>query len=105
MRTTKTTEAVVTRIEDFLGERPRIYGGKHTKKCQCNLCVRGRLAEYEERARLAVAGGARITSADQTVPVRSHFRAQPNHLSKDAALLALVEQIVRRVMAEQKKGH
>lgn len=94
----------VVDLGEILGQRPRFYRGKHIKKCPCNICVRQRLADYEERARLAVAGGAHITSVNQTVPVRGHFRAQPNHLSKDAALLALVEQVVRRVMAEQKKA-
>lgn len=93
----------VKKLDDFLGERPRFYKGEHAKTCRCNLCVRAKLAVYEARVKMAVRGGARIESEDQTVPVRSHFRAQPNHLKNDPGLRAMVREIVLGILREQRK--
>lgn len=97
------TAAGMKRLEEFIGPRPVLYGGKHAKSCKCNLCTRAKLAEYEARVKLAIRGGARIESADQTVPVRSHFRAQPNHLKSNPELRKMVREIVLSVLAEQRK--
>ena len=92
------------KLAAFLGERPKFYRDTHAKTCRCNLCVREKLSAYEERVKMAVRGGARIESADQTVPVRSHFRAQMNHLKRDPALRALVREVVLGILREQRKG-
>jgi len=81
----------------------RTYRGKHVKHCQCYECLRKKVADYEARTYQALRGGARITRAEQTVPVRAHFRAQPHYLAHDPLLREAVESILREILAQSIK--
>lgn len=52
----------------------------HSKKCQCGTCVAAFMSSYKQRVREMVI--PKIKSAKETVPVRAHFRKQPNHLKR-----------------------
>lgn len=98
-RTTKTKKRLTAKeLSAILGERPLIRGGKHLKKCNCNVCVRERLAVYEARARMVVAGGGRPLSTEHLVPVRAHFRNQPSYLRNDPILKELAREVAQQLM-------
>lgn len=77
---------------------------EHAKSCECLLCTRARLAAFQARAKLAVQGGAKPENAEQTIPVRAHWRQGKNHLKNDPALRELVRSIVRELLEESRKG-
>lgn len=89
----------------FDAASPRFYKGKHASTCKCYECMAAKVESYRARAKLAVQGGARPTYAEQTIPVRSHWRTGKNHLKNDPALRALVRSIVLEIMRESKRSH
>jgi hypothetical protein len=75
----------------------------HARKCECRMCLRRKIAEYE--ARIALMGGMRPPDLEHTVPVRPHWRKVRGHLAKSPALRALVllrlaEIVKRRIVVE-----
>ena len=82
------------------GKGPR--KGLHARSCECILCMRNKLEDYQERAKMAVRGGARPEHQNQTIPVRAHWRIGRNHLKNDPALRSIIREIVKDLLKKQK---
>ena len=72
---------------------------KHAKLCQCEPCVRERLAAYHEKVD-AMHSPRLPEDLSQTVPVRGHFRRHPGHLRRDPGLRDLVLGAVKNLMLD-----
>jgi hypothetical protein len=82
---------------------PKLYNGKHVKKCECHDCLKNRLDEYAARVKACTAGGARPENVEQTIPVRAHFRRGKNHLVNSPELKALVMKIVKEILKSDRR--
>lgn len=71
----------------------------HAKSCDCLQCAKFRVSEYI--ARINDTSRAAPESADQTVPVRAHWRRHPNHLTKFPATRGLLKRRLAELMKER----
>jgi hypothetical protein len=74
----------------------------HARSCECLLCMQNKLEGYQERAKMAVRGGARPENQNQTIPVRAHWRVGRNHLKNDPELRKIIREIVKELLMKQK---
>jgi hypothetical protein len=64
---------------------PLGFKGTHPKICECAKCLAAKIKLFKERIRL-MNKPAFPPTQDSTVPVRAHWRRQPNHLRKQPLL-------------------
>lgn len=78
---------------------------RHTggRLCECRLCTMKRIQIYDEKVRL-MWKPRMPESIDQVVPVRAHFRRQPNYANKLPAFKDLVVQRVKKMVGGTNEG-
>lgn len=75
---------------------------QHAKRCECSVCLKLRMNEFEERIRLMKV--PRLPeSAEQCIPVRAHFRRSKNYLSATPKLRELVLERIKGIARKDNK--
>lgn len=84
--------AIVKAVKDAIDHAPKLWRGKHTKRCPCYPCLEKRFDAYKDRV-TRMADRPEMKDPEALIPVRAHFR-RGRFLTQDEALRELVAKTV-----------